>query len=94
MFYSLKLLANTANCNAQGKVEREEYIIVLIIIIIFVNEHDSVAKAFLKMGVKFFFFSFFLFPFKRENHQSGCPRERMDGEMFLLVWILVLRCTR
>lgn len=82
MFYRLKLLAKTANCNVQGKVEKEEYIIILIIII-FVNEHDSVAKAFLKIAVKvcFFFFSFFLFPFKTENHQSGCPRERMDGEM-------------
>lgn len=64
MFYSLKLLAKTANCNAQGKVEKEEYIIILIITI-FVNEHDSVAKAFLKMGVKFFFscLAFFFFPF-------------------------------
>lgn len=60
MFYSLKLLAKAANCNAQGKVEREEYISI-IFAFIFVNEHESEAKAFLKMGA--FFFSFFLASF-------------------------------
>lgn len=67
MFYSLKLLPKAANCNAQGKVEREEYISI-IFAFIFVNEHDSVANAFLKIGVfSFFLASFFFFFLLRQK---------------------------
>jgi len=55
MFHNLKLLAKIANANVQGKVEREDYISI-VYVFIFVIEHDSAAKAFLKMGITFFFF--------------------------------------
>lgn len=78
MFYSLKLLAKIANCKAQGKFEREKYTSI-VYVFIFVNEHDSVAKAFLKTGVAFFFLILIFFPFK-DTKSSSCPRKEGIGK--------------